>query len=94
MREIVLDTETTGLDPQAGHRVVEVGCLELVNMVATGITFHPTDAAAFAQALRQLLLLFADQKQWAKLQRNAMAHPVGWETSAAAYADLYESLLA
>ena len=40
MREIVLDTETTGLDPQAGHRVVEVGCIELFNMVATGKTFH------------------------------------------------------
>jgi DNA polymerase-3 subunit epsilon len=40
MREIVLDTETTGLDPLAGHRVVEVGCIELMNMVATGRTFH------------------------------------------------------
>src|SRR5690242_399969 len=40
MREVVLDTETTGLDPQAGHRVVEVGCIELFNMVATGKTFH------------------------------------------------------
>lgn len=40
MREIVLDTETTGLDPQAGHRVVEVGCVELFNTVATGRTFH------------------------------------------------------
>jgi DNA polymerase-3 subunit epsilon len=40
MREIVLDTETTGLDPLAGHRVVEVGCLELMNTVATGKTFH------------------------------------------------------
>ena len=60
--------------------------------VATGLTFHPTDAAAFAQALRQLLTLHADQKLWAKLQRNAMAHPVGWESSAVAYADLYESL--
>jgi len=36
MREIVLDTETTGLDPLAGHRVVEIGCIELENMVATG----------------------------------------------------------
>ena len=60
--------------------------------VATGLTFHPTDAAAFAQALRQLLALHADPKQWAKLQRNAMAQPVGWETSAKAYAELYESL--
>ena len=40
MREIVLDTETTGLDPLAGHRVVEVGCVELINTVATGKTFH------------------------------------------------------
>jgi DNA polymerase-3 subunit epsilon len=40
MREIVLDTETTGLDPLAGHRVVEVGCIELENTVATGRTFH------------------------------------------------------
>ena len=40
MREIVLDTETTGLDPLAGHRVVEVGCIELVNTVATGRGFH------------------------------------------------------
>ncbi len=40
MREIVLDTETTGLDPAAGHRVVELGCVELFNMVATGNTFH------------------------------------------------------
>ena len=40
MREIVLDTETTGLDPVAGHRIVEVGCIELVNTVATGKTFH------------------------------------------------------
>ena len=60
--------------------------------VATGLTFHPTDAAAFSQALRQLLTMHADPKLWAKLQRNAMAHPVGWETSAAAYAALYESL--
>ncbi len=40
MREVVLDTETTGLDPLAGHRVVELGCIELVNMVATGKSFH------------------------------------------------------
>jgi len=40
MREIVLDTETTGLDPLAGHRVVEVGCIELENLVATGRSFQ------------------------------------------------------
>lgn len=40
MREIVLDTETTGLDPAAGHRLVEIGCVELVNHLPTGQTFH------------------------------------------------------
>lgn len=40
MREIVLDTETTGLSPQDGHRLVEIGCLELLNHVATGEVFH------------------------------------------------------
>lgn len=40
MREIVFDTETTGLDPRAGDRMVEIGCVELVNLVPTGITFH------------------------------------------------------
>jgi len=40
MREIVLDTETTGLDPFDGHRVVEIGCVELVNCIPTGRTWH------------------------------------------------------
>ena len=40
MREIVLDTETTGLDPLRGDRLVEVGCIELFNRMPTGVTFH------------------------------------------------------
>ncbi|MEM6740963.1 MAG: DNA polymerase III subunit epsilon [Pseudomonadota bacterium] len=40
MREIVLDTETTGLDPNAGHRIVEIGGVELLNHVPTGRTYH------------------------------------------------------
>ena len=53
MREIVFDTETTGLSPQSGDRIVEIGCVELFNRVETGRTFHsyfnpgrpmPTDA--------------------------------------------------
>ncbi|MCB2083449.1 MAG: DNA polymerase III subunit epsilon, partial [Sphingomonadaceae bacterium] len=40
MREIVFDTETTGLDPKTGDRMVEIGCIEMVNRVATGETFH------------------------------------------------------
>ena len=40
MRQIVLDTETTGLEPELGHRVIEIGCVELVNRRLTGRTFH------------------------------------------------------
>ena len=40
MREIVLDTETTGLDPGQGHRVVEIGCIELMNQIPTGREFQ------------------------------------------------------
>lgn len=61
--------------------------------VATGIIFHPTDVLGLSQALRQLLDLYADTALWEKMQRNAMKHPVGWESSAHAYARLYEGLL-
>jgi DNA polymerase III subunit epsilon len=40
LREIVLDTETTGLDPFDGHRVVEIGCIELLNRIPTGRVWH------------------------------------------------------
>jgi DNA polymerase-3 subunit epsilon len=55
MREIVLDTETTGLNPQAGDRLIEIGCVELLNRIPTGREFHryinperdvPADAVA------------------------------------------------
>lgn len=55
IREIVLDTETTGLDPDAGHRIVEIACVELINHLPSGRTFQrylnperdmPTDAQA------------------------------------------------
>ena len=55
MREIVFDTETTGLDPYQGHRLIEIGCYELVNRIPSGQSFHrylnperdvPSEAAA------------------------------------------------
>ncbi len=40
MREICLDTETTGLDPRDGHKIVEIGCVELIDKVRTGNSYH------------------------------------------------------
>ena len=60
MREIVLDTETTGLDPNQGHRLVEIGCVELLNRIPTGATFHvylnpERDMPAEASAIHGLI---------------------------------------
>jgi starch synthase len=73
--------------------VITANPAALARGVATGITFHPVDAGAFGLALRQLSALYADAPAWKKLQANAMAQPVGWDASAAAYARLYESLM-
>jgi DNA polymerase-3 subunit epsilon len=55
MRQIVLDTETTGLEPEQGHRIIEIGCVEMLNRRLSGRHFHQyvrpdrrIDAAAFA----------------------------------------------
>ena len=40
MRWVILDTETTGLDPVQGHRVIEIGAIEVVNRLVTGKDFH------------------------------------------------------
>jgi starch synthase len=74
--------------------VIGVSPATLAAGAATGVTFHPVDAMAFGRALSQLLELYSQPKLWAKLRANAMAHPVGWETSAAAYGGLYDGLVA
>ncbi len=67
MREIVFDTETTGLSPQQGDRMVEIGCIELINRVETGERYHcyfnperPMDPAA--QAVHGLSDVFLSDK--------------------------------
>ena len=40
MRQVILDTETTGLEPELGHRIIEIGCIEVVNRRRTGRVFH------------------------------------------------------
>jgi DNA polymerase-3 subunit epsilon len=67
MREIVLDTETTGLDPFQGHRVVEIGCVELVNRIPSGSVFHTylnpeRDMPAEAEAVHGLSAHFLADK--------------------------------
>lgn len=67
MREIILDTETTGLDPALGHRIVEIGAVELYNHVPTGQTYHvylnpERDMPAEAEAIHGLSAAFLRDK--------------------------------
>ncbi len=72
LREIVLDTETTGLDPNSGHRIIEIGCIELINHLPSGREFQvyinperdvPAEASAISGIFTDFLLdkpLFID----------------------------------
>lgn len=67
MREIIFDTETTGFDPKNGHRLVEIGCIEMFNRVPTGAVFHvycnpERDMPAEAEAVHGLSLAFLSDK--------------------------------
>lgn len=72
MREIIFDTETTGLDPRSGHRMVEIGCIELVDRRETGRNFHAyfhpeRDMPAEAEAVHGLSITFlADKPHFAE----------------------------
>ncbi|NQV22691.1 MAG: DNA polymerase III subunit epsilon [Rhodospirillales bacterium] len=78
MIEVVLDTETTGLDPASGHRIVEIGCLELENHLPTGRTYHqyvnperdmPTEAFAVHGLSEEFL---AEQPKFADVVEKFM----------------------
>ena len=67
MREIVFDTETTGLDPAGGDRMVEIGCIEIHNRIETGRTFHAyfnpeRDMPLGAEAVHGLTTIFLSDK--------------------------------
>ncbi|MHA4839149.1 DNA polymerase III subunit epsilon [Sphingopyxis sp. MSC1_008] len=67
MREIIFDTETTGFDPRSGDRLVEIGCVELVDRRETGVTFHAyfnpeRDMPAAAEAVHGLSIQFLSDK--------------------------------
>jgi DNA polymerase-3 subunit epsilon len=67
MREIVFDTETTGLDPRSGDRLVEIGCIEMINRVPSGAVYHcyfnpERDMPAEAEAVHGLSIAFLSDK--------------------------------
>lgn len=72
--------------------VINASPAALARGVATGLQFAPVSAEALRNAFVTLCRLYSDQKTWTRIQRNAMAQPVGWDRSAAAYAGLYERL--
>ncbi len=59
---------------------------------STGVQVHPLTADTLTLGLMDLCALFADRETWTRMQANAMAQPVGWETSAQAYARLYREV--
>jgi DNA polymerase-3 subunit epsilon len=79
MREIVLDTETTGLDPEDGHRVVEIGGVELVNHIPTGRSYQEyinpaRDMPADAEKVHGLSAAFlADKPVFAEIATGFLA---------------------
>ena len=73
--------------------VINASPAALARGVATGIQFFPVKAAALSNAFVRLCGLYQDAATWKTIQRNAMKQPVGWETSAARYADVYANLI-
>lgn len=76
MREVILDTETTGLDPKKGDRLIEIGCIEIVNRIPTGREYHcfinpERDVPAEAEAVHGISTAFlAKMPVFAKVYRD------------------------
>jgi starch synthase len=72
--------------------VINASPAALAAGVATGIQFHPVTADALRGALTHLCDLYRDREVWTRMQANAMAQPVGWQSSAKAYARLFQDV--
>ena len=72
--------------------VINASPAALARDVATGVQFFPITAHALASAFDRLVSLYDTKKIWRKLQRNGMKQPVGWETSAFAYKEIYDTV--
>lgn len=82
MREIVFDTETTGFKPEEGHRIVEIGMVELVNRMPTGKSYHvylnpERDMPKEAEAVHGLTLAFLQEKPLFSHQVEALIEFIG-----------------
>jgi starch synthase len=73
--------------------VIDANDAALVAGVATGFQFSPIEGAPLADAIDRSCDAFAQKNLWSAMMRRAMRHPVGWETSAAAYAKIYADLV-
>ena len=73
--------------------IIPVSPATMEKQLATGLQFYPILSQSMSNALARLCDLYAQPKVWTRLQRNAMAHPVSWDRSASAYADLYMDVL-
>ncbi len=72
--------------------VIDANEAALTAGVATGVQFAPVTAQALVHAIARTCDLFAQPRVWTGMMRRAMRHPVGWDTSAAAYMNLYKAL--
>ena len=72
--------------------VINASPAALAQGVATGVQFFPINAQALANAFARVCDLYDDTALWKAMQRNGMKQPVGWETSAARYKEMYDSL--
>ena len=71
--------------------VIDANDAALQSDCATGIQFSPINSIIFGRAISRTCALYAQPKVWAKMMRRAMKHSVGWDSSAAAYLDVYKS---
>jgi starch synthase len=72
--------------------IIDANDAALSAAVATGIQFHPVDAAGLGEGLKRARRLYADRPAWESLQKRGMKHDVSWNKSAARYAGIYKSL--
>jgi DNA polymerase-3 subunit epsilon len=85
VRQIILDTETTGIDPEAGHNIIEIGCVEMVRRKLTGNTWHEymkPDRAVEAEAIEVHGItneFLADKPKFAELARDFLEFVRGAE---------------